>query len=151
MTAKQNTPYSFPYNPDTMNRYTQEGTAGKDLLQCSTTVHRQLDTFFNIAVFDNTGTQKGSNALSAFSSAGPPIPVRGLPAALLFNRAGQFQASGGGMSFAYNATFGLVWLGDARGTSTDFQSGGQYCSVVNSGTAQQPVQDLKCYFPCAAA
>ncbi|KAI4100281.1 MAG: hypothetical protein L6R37_005567 [Teloschistes peruensis] len=152
MTAQRPGPYNFPYNPDTMNRYTQDGTpGGKDLLQCSVTVHRQLDTFFNIAVFDNMGTQKGTAALSAFSTAGPPVRVKGLPADLLFNRAGAFEADGGGTIFRYNSTFGLVWFGDAKGTSRDFQPGGEYCSVIGSGTTQQPVQDLKCYFPCPAA
>ncbi|KAL8686741.1 MAG: hypothetical protein Q9218_006898 [Villophora microphyllina] len=132
-----------------MNHYTQEGTGGKDLLQCYATVHRQGDNFFNVAVFDNSGTQKGSNALSSYSNGGT-ITVTGLPASLTFTRIGPFAASGAGMSFTYNSAFPFQWFGDTVGSSPFGFAGGNYCSVANSGTAQYPVQDLKCYFPCPA-
>ncbi|KAL8906215.1 MAG: hypothetical protein Q9171_006358 [Xanthocarpia ochracea] len=86
MTAK-GTVLDFPYNPSAMNRYTQEGTGGKDLLQCSVAVHRQGDRAFNIAVFDNTGTQRGQASLSAFANGGT-VTVTGLPATLKFTRVG---------------------------------------------------------------
>lgn len=149
MTVK-NGPLDSPYNPGTMNHYTQEGTGGKDLLQCSVTVHRQADTFFNVAVFDNTGTQQGSGALSAFANGGT-ITVTGLPASLKFTRTGPFAASGAGMSFTYNSVFPFSWFGDTKGSSTYEVASGNYCSVTNSGTGSSPVQDLQCYFPCPAA
>ncbi|KAI4112753.1 MAG: hypothetical protein LQ338_008278, partial [Usnochroma carphineum] len=146
----RNGPLDSPYNPGTMNHYTQEGTGGKDLLQCSVTVHRQRDMFFNVAVFDNTGTQKGTGALSAYSNGGT-ITVTGLPASLKFTRVGPFAASGAGMSFTYNSTFPFSWFGDTKGSSTYGLASGNYCSVTNSGTASSPVQDVQCYFPCPAA
>ncbi|KAI4145515.1 MAG: hypothetical protein L6R39_003783 [Caloplaca ligustica] len=145
MTVK-NGPLDFPYNPSAMNHYTLDGT-GKDILQCSVAVHRQGDRAFNVYVYDNSGTQKGMGALSAFANGGT-ITVTGLPQGLKFTRVGLFAASGAGMSFTYMSTPAFSWFGDTKGSSTTFLADGSYCSVTNTGTA---VQDLKCYFPCPAA
>ncbi|KAL8991387.1 MAG: hypothetical protein Q9169_007879, partial [Polycauliona sp. 2 TL-2023] len=95
MTAK-NGPFGYPYNPSTMNRYTQEGTGGKDLLQCSVVVNRRGNQGFTITVFDNTGTRRGQQGLSSFAPTGSVV-VPGLPATLTFSKTGPFAASGAGM------------------------------------------------------
>ncbi|KAL8753156.1 MAG: hypothetical protein Q9184_005506 [Pyrenodesmia sp. 2 TL-2023] len=116
MTAK-GTALDFPYNPGAMNRYTQEGTGGKDLLQCSVTVHRVGDKAFNIAVFDNTGTKRGENSLSSFSNGGY-VTVTGLPATLRFTRIGPYAESGAGNAFLYNSPFPVQWFGDTQDRGT---------------------------------
>ncbi|KAL8900043.1 MAG: hypothetical protein Q9207_005881 [Kuettlingeria erythrocarpa] len=146
MTAK-GTALDFPYKPETMNRYTQEGTGGKNLLQCSVTVHRVGDMAFNIAVYDNTGTKRGEKALSAFANAAS-IDVPGLPHILTFKKNGPQVASGAANLFVYRSPFPVMWGGDTQGSSPYNPTNGKWCSVTNSGTG---TQDLLCYFPCPAA
>ena len=143
MTAK-NTGITFPYNPTTNSRYKVPRTT-RDISQCRVDVHRQGDNFFNVAVFDWAGTQKGSNALSDYSSnGGYPITVPGLPSTLGFGKIGPFAASGAGMQFQYNANPKYNWFSSQTGSSLKYQPDGKYCSVTTSGTTQ----DLSCYFPC---
>ena len=144
MTAK-NGPISFPYSPPTNNRY-KVHNAPKELSQCRVDVTRKGDMAFNVAVFDSTGTQKGSNALSDFSNGGNyPLVLTGLPAPLRFGKLGPFQASGAGMQFVYDSNPPFYWFSSATGSSTKYLADGHYCSVLNTGTGSQ---DLKCYFPC---
>ncbi|KAI4182506.1 MAG: hypothetical protein LQ346_006569 [Caloplaca aetnensis] len=146
MTSKASA-IDFPYNPSTMNRYTQEGTGGKDLLQCSVTVHRVGDMAFNIAVYDNTGAKRGEKALSAFANTAS-IDVPGLPHILTFKKNGPLVASGAANLFVYRSPFPVSWGGDTQGSSPYNPTNGKWCSVTNSGTG---TQDLLCYFPCPAA
>ncbi|KAL8879837.1 MAG: hypothetical protein Q9198_002628 [Flavoplaca austrocitrina] len=151
MTAKTSAPLDSPYNPNTMNRYTQEGTGGKDLLQCSTKVRRQGDQGFTVYVYDNAGNEKGYRALSSFSNGGT-VTVPGLPSTLTFTRIGPFATSGAGMSFKYNSVFPVNWFGDTKGSSpygpgSPIRSG-NWCTVTNTAPG---AQDVLCYFPCPAA
>ncbi|KAL8901454.1 MAG: hypothetical protein Q9192_000560 [Flavoplaca navasiana] len=151
MTAKTSAPLDSPYNPNTMNRYTQEGTGGKDLLQCSTKVRRQGDQGFTVYVYDNAGNEKGYRALSSFSNGGT-VTVPGLPSTLTFTRIGPFATSGAGMSFKYNSVFPVNWFGDTKGSSPYGPGSpigsGNWCTVTNTAPG---AQDVLCYFPCPAA